>query len=276
VVSTLHLTFSPAGRLHWQSGPSGPEQNQEKEILLDRRDQGQKIINRYAAMGSVGKTAMRRGGAGVFAQNLLSRYGLRRNVQEGASLDLASPARPMLLRVSSHLNFAVTTGQAHSEGVASERTIYKHHRLYTTEFRRIETLVRRLEKQEVTLTPAIQLVTRLSQRAERVEPGQQMIPISPMQRPTGNKVKEQAGSAPMIVAAIPPAQIILRKTAPRISEEDEASPFSDRRSLPEAAAIASAVRNPGPPAINVDQLAEQVMRTIDKRILAYRERTGRR
>lgn len=244
---------------------------------MDTREQGLKIINRYALTGLVGKKAMRHGTASPFAQSLLARYGLRRNGMGAVSLDLASPVRPMILRVSPHLNLAVTTVQAHSEGVASERTIYKHDRLHTTEVRRIETLVHRLEKQEVTLTPAIQLVTRLSQRAERVEPGQQMIPISPVQRTSGNKLKEQAGSAPMFVAAIPPAQIILRKTAARISEEEEASsPFSDRRNLPESAAIASAARNPGPPAINVDQLAEQVMRTIDKRILAYRERAGRR
>jgi hypothetical protein len=75
-------------------------------------------------------------------------------------------------------------------------------------------------------------------------------------------------------AARPPI-VVVRGSSPRVPAATELASPAPELARPAAAPDRSAVAPAAPPGVNVEHLTEQVMRQIDRRLTAWRERTGR-
>jgi hypothetical protein len=114
------------------------------------------------------------------------------------------------------------------------------------------------------LAPVMEVVRRLSARAERIEGGLHNPPRS------AEGLMKAEGHRGMRSVVTPVPSIVHRNAGHTASAESQ--PATAKRIDPKAFNSTPAT---APPAIDVSHLADEVVRSIDRRITAQRERLGR-
>jgi hypothetical protein len=150
---------------------------------------------------------------------------------------------------------------------SSYTTLERQSQLRSRQFQRIEQtelLVRQLQRDRTETVLQQELVQRMVDRTTRMETvtvSRSMVPpITEPQLPLTMELAT-AQPVPQVVRAAQSAESI----APEV-----------RRSTPlSTSPAASGLVPPVVPSIDVNRLTDQVMQTIDRRLLAYRERRGR-
>ncbi len=133
-----------------------------------------------------------------------------------------------------------------------------------------------LVRQRVETTTTEELIRRLIERGQRVEPGRPgRQPTRPM--PMVESAVPVVCTAGLAPTATPVPQVVHRPAGTAIAEEKATRPPTRSRSPGTNSAFATAGQPLAPDLSQADvgRLTDQVVRTIEERMIAYRERMGR-
>ncbi|MBD2089955.1 hypothetical protein H6F67_08820 [Microcoleus sp. FACHB-1515] len=237
--------------------------------------------------------------AGRFAEQLQQRY-QHQSIAAHAEMELRRS--PPALSFSSHhhhpqLNFAPqlqltvlhspTLAAAQAAATVAESLTRSSHtvlqqqsQLRSRQFQRIEQtelLVQQLQRDRTEAVLQQELVQRMVDRTTRTETVTVSRAMAGMEMGsdtlTAIAQSRPASQVPLtmeLVAAQPVPQVV------RVAQSAESIAPEGRRSTPlSASPAASGLVPPVVPSIDVNRLTDQVMQTIDRRLLAYRERRGK-
>jgi hypothetical protein len=177
----------------------------------------------------------------------------------------------MHMHFAPRLNLTVLAWQSERRDSASDRPILPEARLrIDQETHVLRTLVHSIESSGLE-----QLVYRVVTQGQRIEAGTSAIsaPLAP------GLLTKPAASAPAFstVPDMPPVRQVVRRagpleTDPAVPGRAAASPHGVNQAANQTANLKP---QPSNPAVDVNQLTDQVVKIIDQRIIAQRERLGR-
>lgn len=127
----------------------------------------------------------------------------------------------------------------------------------------------------VRLLAPEEIVSRLVARFERVETLRKAQSIGPVEIPY-QKERQQSTNT-YLAPPIPPVQRIVRRSATPDEPERSLAPKHEEvaSGMPEGQKKFKAVPLASVPSIDINRLTDQIIQTIDRRIIAQRERMGR-